>query len=267
MSPPDGVETLEIDGVKVLVEGAGQQTVVMIHGWPDSLRLWDASVAALKNRYRCVRFSLPGYDLERPARRVSFEEMISMFAKIMDRVSPRHAVILMLHDWGCVFGYQYAARFPERVARIVGVDVGDTFSGDFKASLDGRARRGIAVYQLWLAMAFHLGGFGTRMSRWMARQLRCPVDPSQIAAQQNYPYVMAWSGGFRGAADFRPSCPMLYLYGERKPFMFHSPQWLENLSAQAGSEVQGLATGHWVMVQQPEAFIGHVAKWLDGAGH
>jgi len=32
---------------------------------------------------------------------------------------------LLLHDWGCLFGYELAARHPQRVARIIGVDIGD----------------------------------------------------------------------------------------------------------------------------------------------
>jgi len=29
---------------------------------------------------------------------------------IAERTSPSRKVILMLHDWGCVFGYQFAMR-------------------------------------------------------------------------------------------------------------------------------------------------------------
>ena len=40
----------------------------MIHGWPDTHRLWDRQVAALQDRYRCVRFALPGFDASRTGR-------------------------------------------------------------------------------------------------------------------------------------------------------------------------------------------------------
>ena len=38
----------------------------MVHGWPDTYRLWDGQVEALKDRYRCVRFTLPGFDAAQP---------------------------------------------------------------------------------------------------------------------------------------------------------------------------------------------------------
>jgi len=52
---------LLIDGVDVHVAGEGGQSIVMIHGWPDTYRLWDAQAAFFRDRYRCVRFTLPGF--------------------------------------------------------------------------------------------------------------------------------------------------------------------------------------------------------------
>jgi len=82
-----------------------------------------------------------------------------------------------------------------------------------------------------------------------------------------YPYAVQWfgvKGGFRGVRPFVPQVPMLYLYGQRKPFMFHSPAWVEALAARPGSRVMGLPTGHWVMVQRPQEFNAAVIDWLDG---
>ena len=67
-------QTLTVQDIEVLIDGEGP-TVVMLHGWPDSPALWDESVAALQDGYRCVRFALPGYDLRRPPRPVSVNDM------------------------------------------------------------------------------------------------------------------------------------------------------------------------------------------------
>lgn len=259
---PEALILLEVKGVKVRIEGEGVDTILMIHGWPDTYRLWDNQVAVLKDSYRCARFTLPGYEIEEPPRRLSLLEMVDLFKAIADAVSPDRPLILLLHDWGCVFGYQFAAQYPERVGRIVGVDIGDTFSADFVQSLSTKAKLMIALYQLWLALAYRLGRLGTAMTRWMARTLRCSVAPSRIAAQQNYPYVLQWSGGFKKAVNYFPACPILYLYGKRKPFMFHSRQWLERISSHPKSEVEGFATGHWVMTQDPVGFNQRVLAWL-----
>lgn len=265
---------LTIDGIDIHVVGNGPRTVVMIHGWPDTHRLWDGTVGALQDRYRCVRFTLPGFDASLQPRPTSLAAMVTLFRSIVDAVSPAHPVTLLLHDWGCVFGYEFAHRHPARVERIIAVDIGDHNSPDFARSLTARARWLIFSYQIWLAIAWGLGhvhaGLGHRMTRAMARRLRCPSDPGAIGWPMNYPYAMQWFGllgGFRRAAPVRPACPVLYLYGKRKPFMFHSPQWLHTIGAQTGSEAQGFRSGHWVMVDQAQAFNERVRRWLDNVGN
>jgi pimeloyl-ACP methyl ester carboxylesterase len=260
----------QVEGTEVLVEGDGPHTLVLIHGWPDTQVLWDPLVAHLLARpapaeqgLRCVRFTLPGNDLAQGRRPLSLAQMTAHFAAIVDAVSPDRPVTLLLHDWGAVYGYQYAMQHPGRVARIVGVDIGDTASGEFLRSLPFKAKLGIVGYQAWLALAYGLPvKVGDRMTRWMARQLRAPAPAASIAAQMNHPYVATWSGGFRHAVRVQPTCPVLFIYGQRKPFMFHAPQWAERIAATPGGAVHGLRAGHWVMVNQPEAFHQIVSTWL-----
>jgi pimeloyl-ACP methyl ester carboxylesterase len=264
---------LNIQGIDVFIEGDGQHTVVMVHGWPDTHRLWDNTVEALQGQYRCVRFTLPGFDVTQPARATSLAQMTALFCNIVDAASPGQPVTLLLHDWGCIFGYEFTARHPERVARIVAVDIGDHNAAAFLKSLTVKAKWQVLAYQLWLAVAWKLGGtirgaWGNRMTRGMARAMHCRTEPSTIGWQMNYPYAMQWLGllgGFRGAAPVNPTCPLLYIYGERKPFMFHSPQWLAQLATQPGCAVQAFSTGHWVMVDQPAPFNNCVGAWLATA--
>lgn len=258
--------SLTVDGIDVWVDGQGPHTVVMIHGWPDTHHLWDNTVAALGAAYRSVRFTLPGFDQCQPPRGMGLADMTALIGRIVDAVSPTQGVTLLLHDWGCVFGYEFAMRHPARVARLVAVDVGDHRSRAFLGSLRTKAKLQIMAYQLWLALAWKIGGtLGTRMTRGMARALRCKSDPARISWQMNYPYAMTWLGSFGGlkqALPVRMACPVLFLYGRRKPFMFHSPQWLDNLARHAGSQSQGFATGHWVMVDDPQGFHAAVNQWL-----
>ena len=266
-------ETLNVQGIEVRIDGAGP-TVVMLHGWPDSPALWDEVVVALQDGYRCVRFALPGYDLRQPPRPVSVDDMCRLVAAIVDTVSPNEPVTLMLHDWGCFFGYEYAARHQTRVARVVGADIGDTNASAYLKALTAKEKLMIAGYQLWLAIAWKLGplapGLANRMTRWMARTIGCRTPGDQIGWQMNYPYAMQWFGaygGLRGVARvdkvFGPKLPTLFFFGKRKPFMFHSDRWLAQLGSTPGCEVHGLESGHWLMKQQPEAFNGAVRRWLD----
>ncbi|WP_287067213.1 MULTISPECIES: alpha/beta hydrolase [Ramlibacter] len=258
--------TLSVAGVQVHLEGEGGDVVLMLHGWPDTWRLWDGQVAALQGRFRCARFSLPGFEPGTPRAARTLDELVDTIAQVADAVSPGRPLTLLLHDWGCVFGYQYAMRHPQRVARIVGVDIGDPAS--LQKSLTAGDKLKVMAYQVWLAAAWAIGGrVGDGMTRWMARALRCPSDPAPMGAQMNYPYFMLWFGGRRSYARhsqaFRPACPLLFIYGKRKPFMFHSPAWAERVAAQPGCAVQGLDTGHWVMLNQPARFNQVLGDWLS----
>ena len=43
-----------VNDTEVFLEGRGSQTVVMLHGWPDTHRLWDGMVAALNVNVACI---------------------------------------------------------------------------------------------------------------------------------------------------------------------------------------------------------------------
>jgi pimeloyl-ACP methyl ester carboxylesterase len=255
--------TLNVDGTPVWIEGTGPRTLVMIHGWPDTAALWTPQVAHFSDRFRCVRFTLPGFDVNAPRRALPWRDMVAHLAAIVDAVSPGTPVTLMLHDWGAVYGYQYAMHHPTRVSRIVGIDVGDTTSAEFVRGLGWRAKASIFAYQGWLALAYLMPRpLGDAMTRWMARQFRAPAAADLIGATMNHPYVAQFGGGFKGMLAVEPRCPMLFFYGTRKPFSFHTPAWAERLAATPQCAVHGLRTGHWVMVNQRDAFHRHVDDWL-----
>lgn len=271
---PGPAPELVIDDVDVFIDGRGAHTLVMVHGWPDTPALWDATVAAFSEHFRCVRFHLPGFDLAKGPRPASVDELCELMRRIVDAVSPDDPVTLVLHDWGCVFGYEFAARNRERVARIVGVDIGDYQSADYLKSLGWREKLMIAVYQLWLAVAWGLGGYlpgvANRMSRWMARSIGCRNDPQLIGWEMNYPYAMGWFGAVGGLKGLAPvdklmseTLPGLYVYGRRKPFMFHSSRWVRQLNRTTGCAAHSLDTGHWVMRQKPAEFHAVVRAWLE----
>lgn len=263
-------KSIDVNGTEVWLQGQGDAVILMLHGWPDTSALWDGTVDTLKSDHVCARLTLPGFESGPTA--TSLDGMCLLLRQIVERISPDRPVTLMLHDWGCIFGYEFAMRHPERVARVVAVDVGDHNSGALMRQWDVNQKLSVMAYQLWLALAWKLGhafsaNLGTRMTRAMARWLRCPTDPASISHRMNYPYAMQWFGtvgGFKNAAQIKLSMPLFFVYGERKPFMFHSSKWLGQVAAAPGSAVLGLPCGHWVMVSRPDAFHAGVRAWLRG---
>lgn len=261
MSP---VESLQAGGVEVFVEGTGPEPIVFVHGWPDTHRLWDRQVQALRERYRCVRFTLPGFEPGHARTAYSLDHVVEVIRQVIEAACGGKAVTLLLHDWGCVFGYQFAVRYPQLVRRVVGVDVGDAGSRRNLQELGLKAKALVVGYQLWLAMAWRIGGrTGDRMARAMARLAGAPGDPASIGSRMGYPYHVQWvRRGYRQARSFRPACPLLFIYGRCKPFMFHSSAWAAEVAAVPGNRVLAFDTGHWVMVAEAERFNREVSAWL-----
>jgi pimeloyl-ACP methyl ester carboxylesterase len=255
---------VRIDGTEVVVEGDGPP-VVLLHGWPDTLRVWDPQVNVLRARYRCIRFTWPGFEPGAPRATHTLDELLALLDRVVEQAAGGAPLTLLLHDWGCLFGYQYALRQPQRVARVIGVDVGDAGSRQHLAELGPGAKALTVGYQLWLALAWRAGGgLGDGMARWMARRARAP-DAEDTTAAMAWPYDVQWlRGGFKGARLFRPACPMLFIYGSRKPFTFHSRAWASEIAAQPGNAVLALPTGHWVMRQAPSEFNQAMLNWLAG---
>jgi pimeloyl-ACP methyl ester carboxylesterase len=230
-----------------IVEGhqAGP-TLVFVQGWPDDRTLWDAQVAQLSARYRCVRLDMPGYGAAgRPRWGASSEQIIEALARLVREVGRGAPVTLILHDWGCIWGHAMHKRHPELVARVAGLDVAPHYAPSAKAAL------GIVAYQSWLAAAFFLGGsIGDRMTRTMAQRAGAPTPSERIHASINYPYRNVWldlASGRSRANDtgYWPEVPLLFVYGKDKPFAFHSRAWLEHVE-RTGGEIVALDGGHWV---------------------
>jgi pimeloyl-ACP methyl ester carboxylesterase len=98
--------TTTLDGIEIIEDGQGDNAIVMIHGWPDTHRLWDALVAALGHRWRNMRFTPLGHDLAQPPRTTSIAQMVELIRTVVENRGRGRPVTLLLHDWGCVFGYQ-----------------------------------------------------------------------------------------------------------------------------------------------------------------
>ena len=241
----------------------GAETIVFLQGWPDDATLWDPQVAALSDRWRCVRTTLPNFDGEKTTRwGPDTAEIVAALVAMIEEVAPGRKVTMVAHDWGAYWGYLLCAQRADLVARFAALDIGAHVEPSAKSMIGG------VSYQGWLIVAFFLGGsIGDWMTRALARLIGAPLDAAQINAGMNYPYRNAWSDIRRGASmpespESWPPGPILFVYGEHKPFPFHSKQWIDYVERGGGS-VAGLACGHWV--SEDPAFQPLLETWLAQA--
>lgn len=110
----------------VLDEGVGPP-VVLLHGFPDSARLWRHQIGALVGAgRRVVAPDLRGFgESDRPTEVAAYRlstvlaDLIGLLDALgLDRVA------VVGHDWGAGVAWLFAALHPERVERLAVLSVG-----------------------------------------------------------------------------------------------------------------------------------------------
>jgi pimeloyl-ACP methyl ester carboxylesterase len=206
---------------------------------------------------------MPNYDGTISARwGYHTEEMITAIADLVERVATHGPITLVLHDWGSYWGHPAHHRVPQHVKRVAAIDVAPHFQPTTAAQIAG-----ILSYQTYLLTAFAIGGgIGDRMTRGAAKRFGAPLESHKINAAMNYPYRNVFEDliSGRGRAmtkGYWPTCPLLFVYGEKKPFHFHSQRWLDHVRRVEGGEVVSVPSNHWV--PKHREFGPILTRWLE----
>jgi pimeloyl-ACP methyl ester carboxylesterase len=244
-------------------------TLVFIHGWPDNASLWRWQVSELGADFRCVLLTLPNFG-EQPVRAGGFDfpELVERAAATIREVQPAGRVGLVTHDWGAYLGYLVERAHPDLVWRMAALDIGGHLG---KPGLKSALM--IMGYQWALIACWLVGGvvppLGALLSKGVARVIRVPSRQREaIRSRYNYPYFYLWRNLFLPwkrrhlLLSYRPRCPVLFLWGERKPVMFHSDAWLQ-MVADGGGRAEGIPNaGHWFMETHPEVVNPKIGDWF-----
>jgi pimeloyl-ACP methyl ester carboxylesterase len=119
------VETGEV-GIEYDVTGQGRP-VVLLHGFPDSGRLWRNQVPVLAGAgFRVIVPDLRGYGRsDKPAATGSYA-LPSLAADVMAVLSDAGAerAHVVGHDWGAALGWVLASLVPDRVDHLAVLSVG-----------------------------------------------------------------------------------------------------------------------------------------------
>jgi pimeloyl-ACP methyl ester carboxylesterase len=123
-----GVNDIELE-VQVAEPAGGTQApaVLLLHGWPDSHRLWRHQVPALTAAgFRAVVPDLRGFGAsDRPESEEAYAlpHVLGDVIGVLDHLGIGRAHVVG-HDWGATVAWVVAALFPDRVDHLVALSVG-----------------------------------------------------------------------------------------------------------------------------------------------
>ncbi|KWX66595.1 SDR family oxidoreductase [Mycobacterium sp. NAZ190054] len=138
------------DGVRIAVFEQGDPdgpTLVLVHGLPDTHRVWDPVVDRLAGRFRIIGYDLRGTgDSEVPTRTAAYsvQHFADDFAAV---VAGAPTVHVLAHGWGAAGVWEYLRRPGAAVASLTTVSGAEPELGDLRAVLTSprRLARGVAA--------------------------------------------------------------------------------------------------------------------------
>ncbi|EOM75689.1 alpha/beta fold hydrolase [Rhodococcus rhodnii] len=163
----------------VVVEGNPDgETLVLVHGWPDTHGMWGGVVERLGDRFRIVRFDNRGAGESSAPKGVEWYSLghlaADLFA-VIEAVSPDAPVHVLAHDWGSVAVWEAVCEpgAPERIASFTSVSGPnlDYLSTWARASLSqGRLAGPLAqVAASAYTVAFQIPGLAAPVLRGLSR--------------------------------------------------------------------------------------------------
>ena len=94
--------------------------IVFLHGFGSSLQTWDSWSEALSSEYRVISLDLPGFGLtgEDPSGIYTDQRSVEVIEAFLKELQiPK--VVLVGNSMGGKFAWQFAARYPDQVTKLV----------------------------------------------------------------------------------------------------------------------------------------------------
>lgn len=275
-----------LNGLRMHYVVAGPQsgeTVLLLHGWPQSWLAWRRVIPHLAGRYRIVAPDLRGFgDTDKPATGYEMASFAGDIVALLDYLDVAGAH-LVGHDYGAAAAYALAAKWPERARSLTVVEMLIPGFG-----LEDTVRFGPDGWGLW-HIPFHtvpdvpemlIAGRERDYLAWFFRNHS--YDPSAIGEEELAAYAasLGRAGGLRGAfgvyralyesaeqnralaAKGKLAMPVLALGGAASigdGVGGCMRQLADSVSAEAAQEC-----GHWMPEEQPAWLAERLVAFLEG---
>jgi pimeloyl-ACP methyl ester carboxylesterase len=117
--------TLKVDGLSVFYRESGRKdgpTLLLLHGFPSSSRMFEPLFARLSDRYHLVAPDYPGFGQSDWPDPKQFDYTFDHIAKVMNDFTQALGLsryTLYVQDYGGPVGFRMALEHPERVQALI----------------------------------------------------------------------------------------------------------------------------------------------------
>ncbi len=249
-----------VDGIGVhwITEGRGQgPAIVFVHGWTCDHSVWSEQVAALSKDYRVIALDLPGHGMSgAPANRKFSYELYARAIEAVRAEAQAEKILLVGHSMGVSVSQQYAIRYPERVAGLVGVDGSFRLPPNREAAPSQPRPAGQMSREDIIRGMFVTDTPESLQEKILAMMLRTPDDMATAVAQP----MRDPSAHSAVVLDV----PVMVVLAGNRPET--DTDWIRRFVPQV--EFHTLAgTGHFLMMEKPAEFDRLLRGFLTDNGY
>lgn len=122
---PISYRTIQVDGLSIFYRDAGPKeapTILLLHGFPSSSRMYEGLLARLSDRYRLIAPDYPGFGHSDAPDPAGFSYTFDHLALIVDHFTQAIGLTrytLYLQDYGGPVGFRLAIAHPERLQALI----------------------------------------------------------------------------------------------------------------------------------------------------
>ncbi|MFA7336090.1 MAG: alpha/beta fold hydrolase [Candidatus Obscuribacterales bacterium] len=271
---------IEVNDISINVVVAGEgPAVLFLHGFPDSLHLWDEVLPLfVAAGHKVVAYDQRGFGLtDAPVEESAYkiDAIIGDVIAVLKALNISEKVIVVGHDWGSVIGWLFAIRHPEFVERLVAISVGHPTS--YRNS--GLAQK-IKGWYIWMFLCRGLGEFlisrdNFRSFRKMGsrhprpgyrentdRRVRDLSRPGRLTAGLNWYRANARDLFLSETGNC--TVPTLGIYGPDIALTAEQMISSKNYVDAPWRYVEMTDCTHWIPLDKPKELAEVVIEWLGG---
>lgn len=262
------------------------QPLVMIHGWPESSYCWEHVAAHLKPGFHIIAPDLRGLgDSERTPEQEHYRKqaMAQDVISLLDSIGVSDFQ-LVGHDWGGIVAQEVALAIPERVRRMVIMNIAiiNNLRGNQEVIEKVRAGSGAAYWyqhfmqtpelpeamipgaeEAWLGFFLKTWSKAPFPRDAFEEYVRTFRIPGTARTSSNY-YRTFHEDAKRWAttAGHRWPMPAMYVYGNKDRVII--PEYLNHIEECFESlRVEQVEAGHFLQEEQPAAVAGYLNDFLE----
>jgi pimeloyl-ACP methyl ester carboxylesterase len=267
------------DGVRLAVYVSGPHEappLILVHGYPDSARVWDALRRQLEPRYRVIAYDVRGMGASAaPRRRAGYRlaQLARDLTAVADATCGARPFHLVAHDWGSIQCWE-AVTDPANAARIA------SFTSISGPCLDHvfRARMSLAQsLKSWYIAFFHLPLVpqlvwrlgGAALWPWWLRKtegVRAQPDPDQLRNGINglELYRANFIARARQPRERRTEVPVQFIVPRFDRYVTpalseHVTQWLGRYRREI------IDAPHWTVVRDAPLLAARIERFIAWA--